>query len=118
MELFMCSPTKVLCPPMCRATLNNGVRISKRKHLCSRYTAVSSKPKTDATEIYSDACYLPPPGILKLQRPNATIDQTVTSDTSEDLGKVSRWNQHPNLRIKNFPREVLDENESFPSKKN
>ncbi|VDL20618.1 unnamed protein product [Hymenolepis diminuta] len=98
---------------------HNGVRILNRhrKHPRSRYTAVSSKPKTDVTEIDSDA--LPPspwnPETPEIQN-NHWLDRYFGSFRRPR--KSFKVEPTPNLWIKNILLEVLNENGSFPSKIN
>lgn len=75
------------------------------------HATLISKPKMDQTEIYLNACHLPRCGNPKLQWPNAIIDELVTVDTLDDLGKDSRWIQRPNVWISDVSQDVLDRKE-------
>ncbi|KAM3171843.1 hypothetical protein ACTXT7_015786 [Hymenolepis weldensis] len=61
-----------------------GCAIAKRLH--SRYAAASSKPKTDASKIYLDACYLPPPW-------NAEAPETQRNHWPDCYSKLFRRHQ-------------------------
>ncbi|KAM3181382.1 hypothetical protein ACTXT7_014486 [Hymenolepis weldensis] len=57
----------------------------------SRYAAASYKPKTDASEIYLDTCYLSLPWNHETSETNEVNGRAVILDVSEDLGNYLRY---------------------------
>ncbi|KAM3172266.1 hypothetical protein ACTXT7_014907 [Hymenolepis weldensis] len=64
------------------------IKVSHLKNPPSLYAALTSKPKTDLTEIYLDTVTSLHSGISKLCRPDSFISQIVTPEASENVEKI------------------------------